>query len=71
MHTYTHAHMNDTGWRDLASELALAIVAFGVIALAARLFCWCFYISCHWRYSLGAILAVVMLKWLVPNLNRK
>ena len=48
------------------------VIAFAIIELAAMLFCWCFFIPFHWRYSLGAILAAVMLKWIVPNLqNRK
>ena len=60
-----------SGWQDLPVELAATIIAFAVIALAAWLFCWSFYIPFHWRYSVGAILTTVMLKWIVPNLNRK
>ena len=57
---------------QLAIELAATVIAFAIIALAAMLFCWCFFIPFHWRYSLGAILVAVMLKWIVPNLqNRK
>ena len=58
-------------WQDLPVELAATVIAFAVIALAAWLFCWSFYIPYHWRYSVGAILATVMLKWIVPNLQRK
>ena len=58
-------------WQDLLVELAATIIAFAVIALAAWLFCWSFLIPFHWRYSVGAILTTVMLKWIVPNLNRK
>ena len=60
-----------SGWQDLPVGLAATIIAFAVIALAAWLFCWSFYIPFHWRYSLGAILAVVMLKWIVPNLQHR
>ena len=60
-----------SGWQDLLVELAATVIAFAVIALAAWLFCWSFYIPYHWRYSVGAILATVMLKWIVPNLQRK
>ena len=60
-----------SGWQDLPMELAATIIAFAVIALAAWLFCWSFYIPFHWRYSVGAILTTVMLKWIFPNLNRK
>jgi hypothetical protein len=52
-------------------ELAATAIAFAVIALATALFCWSFFIPYHWRYSVGAILATVMLKWIVPNLQRK
>jgi len=55
----------------LLVELAATAIAFAVIAIAAALFCWSFFIPYHWRYSVGAILATVMLKWIVPNLQRK
>ena len=72
MHTFNRTFQPNPSWRDLAIELAATIIAFAIIALAAWLFCWCFYIPFHWRYSLGTILAAVMLKWIVPNLqNRK
>ncbi|HOQ61918.1 MAG: hypothetical protein ACOX6W_02770 [Lentisphaeria bacterium] len=60
-----------SGWGDLLVELAATIIAFAVIALAAWLFCWSFLIQYHWRYSVGAILTTVMLKWIVPNLHSK
>lgn len=66
-----HQQRLRTNWGDLLVELAATAVAFAVIALAARLFCWSFFIPYHWRYSIGAILATVMLKWIVPNLQRK
>ena len=72
MHTFNRTFQPNPSWRDLAIELAATIIAFAIIALAAMLFCWCFFIPYHWRYSLGAILTAVMLKWIVPNLqNRK
>ena len=74
MHTYLPARIpprKNSGWQDLLVELAATAIAFAVIALAAALFCWSFYIPYHWRYSVGAILATVMLKWIVPNLQRK
>lgn len=58
-------------WEYLLVELTATILAFGVIALAAWLICWSFYIPYHWRYSVGAIAAVIMLKWLAPNLKTK
>ena len=66
---YTISNIQRSTWGDLLIELAATLIAFAVIALAAWLFCWCFYIPFHWRYSLGAILAVVMLKWIAPNLH--
>ena len=66
---YTISNIQRSTWGDLLIELAATLIAFAVIALATRLFCWCFYIPFHWRYSLGAILAVVMLKWIAPNLH--
>ena len=71
MHTLNRTFQPNPSWRDLAIELAATIIAFAIIALAAMLFCWCFFIPFHWRYSVGAILTTVMLKWIVPNLNRK
>ena len=72
MHTFNRTFQPNPSWRDLAVELVATIIAFAIIALAAMLFCWCFFIPFHWRYSLGTILAVVMLKWIAPNLqNRK
>ena len=74
MHTYMQARIpprTNSGWQDLLVELAATAIAFAAIALATALFCWSFYIPYHWRYSVGAILATVMLKWIVPNLNRK
>ena len=71
MHTFNRTFQPNPSWRDLAIELAATVIAFAIIALAAMLFCWCFFIPCHWRYSVGAILATVMLKWIVPNLQRK
>lgn len=74
MHTYMQARIpprKNSGWQDLLVELAAAAIAFAVIALATALFCWSFHIPYHWRYSVGAILATVMLKWIVPNLQRK
>ena len=72
MHTSNRTFQPNPSWRDLAVELAATIIAFAIIALAAMLFCWCFLIPFHWRYSLDSILAAVMLKWIVPNLqNRK
>jgi hypothetical protein len=74
MHTYMQARIpprKNSGWQDLLVELAATAIAFAVIALATALFCWSFYIPYHWRYSVGAILATVMLKWIVPNLQRK
>ena len=59
MHTFNRTFQPNPSWRDLAIELA------------AMLFCWCFFIPYHWRYSLGAILAAVMLKWIVPNLQSR
>ena len=66
-------------WREMLEKedidsvnIAVPDHQHAIIALAAMLFCWCFFIPFHWRYSLGAILAAVMLKWIVPNLqNRK
>ena len=66
-----HQQRLRTNWEDLLVELTATAIAFAVIALAAWLFCWSFYIPYHWRYSVGAILATVMLKWIVPNLQRK
>ncbi len=66
MHTFNRTFQPNPSWRDLAIELAATI-----IALAAMLFCWCFFIPFHWRYSLGAILSAVMLKWIVPNLQSR
>ena len=71
MHTFNRTFQPNPSWRDLAIELAATIVAFAIIALAALLFCWCFLIPFHWRYSLGTILAAVMLKWIVPNLQSR
>ena len=74
MHTYMQARIpprKNSGWQDLLVELAATAIAFAVIALATALFCWSFYIPYHWRYSVGAILATAMLKWIVPNLQRK
>ena len=74
MHTYMQARIpprKTSGWQDLLVELAATAIAFAVIALATALFCWSFYIPYHWRYSVGAILATVMLKWIAPNLQRK
>ena len=72
MHTFNCTFQLNLSGRDLAIELAATFIAFAIIALVAMLFCWCFFIPFHWRYSLGAILAAVMLKWIVPNLqNRK
>ena len=72
MHTLNRTFQPNPSWRDLAIELIATVIAFAIIALAAMLFCWCFFIPYHWRYSRGAILAAVMLKWIVPNLqNRK
>ena len=72
MHTFNRTFQLNLSWRDLAIELAATFIAFAIIALVAMLFCWCFFIPFHWRYSLGAILVAVMLKWIVPNLqNRK
>ena len=74
MHTYMQARIpprKNSGWQDLLVELAATATAFAAIALAAALFCWSFHIPYHWRYSVGAILATVMLKWIVPNLQRK
>ena len=65
MHTFNRTFQPNPSWRDLA------IIAFAIIALAAMLFCWCFFIPYHWRYSLGAILTAVMLKWIVPNLQSR
>lgn len=64
MRTFQHQIQRSQGWGDLLVELAAT-------ALAARLFCWSFFIPYHWRYSVGAILATVMLKWIVPDLQRK
>ena len=74
MHTYMQARIpprKNSGWQDLLVELAATAIAFAVIALATALFCWSFHIPYHWRYSVGAILATAMLKWIVPNLQRK
>ena len=71
MRTLQHQIQRSQRCGDLLVELAATAIAFAVIALAARLFCWSFYIPYHWRYSVGAILATVMLKWIVPNLQRK
>ena len=71
MHTFNRTFQPNPSWRDLAVELVATIIAFAIIALAAMLFCWCFFIPFHRRYSLGAILAAVMLKWIVPNLQSR
>jgi preprotein translocase subunit SecF len=71
MRTFQHQIQRSQGWGDLLVELAATAIAFAVIALATALFCWSFFIPYHWRYSVGAILATVMLKWIVPNLQRK
>ena len=71
MHTFNRTFQLNLSWRDLAIELAATVIAFAIIALAAMLFCWCFFIPFHWRYSLGAILVAVMLKWIVPNLQSR
>ena len=71
MHTFNRTFQLNLSWRDLAVELAATVIAFAIIALAAMLFCWCFFIPFHWRYSLGAILTAVMLKWFVPNLQSR
>ena len=68
---YTISNIQRSTWCDLLIELAATLIAFAIIALAAWLFCWCFFIPFHWRYSLGAILAVVMLKWIAPNLQHR
>ena len=44
MHTFNRTFQPNPSWRDLAIELAATIIAFAVIALAAMLFCWCFFI---------------------------
>lgn len=69
MHTPRHIFLQTPGWRDQLLELATAALAFIIIALATWLFCWCFYIQFHFRYSIGAFLAILMLKWIVPNLQ--
>jgi len=66
---YTISNIQRSSWGDLLIELAATLVAFAIIALATRLFCWCFLIPFHWRYSIGSILTVVMLKWIAPNLQ--
>ena len=71
MHTFNRTFQLNLSWRDLAIELAATVIAFAIIALAAMLFCWCFFIPFHWRYSLGAILTAVMLKGFVPNLQSR
>ena len=71
MHTFNRTFQLNLSWRDLAIELAATFIAFAIIALVAMLFCWCFFIPFHWRYSLGAILVAVMLKWIVPNLQSR
>ena len=71
MHTFNCKFQLNLSWRDLAIELAATVIAFAIIALAAMLFCWCFIIPFHWRYSVSAILAAVMLKWFVPNLQSR
>lgn len=71
MHTFNCKFQLNLSWRDLAIELAATFIAFAIIALVAMLFCWCFFIPFHWRYSLGAILTAVMLKWFVPNLQSR
>ena len=70
MHTFNRTFQPNPSWRDLEIELIATAIAFAIIALAAMLFCWCFYIPYHWRYSLGAILTAVMLKWIVPSITR-
>lgn len=50
-------------WQGLLLFLAITAVACAMIALAARLVCWCFFIPFHWRYSIGAIVLALMAKW--------
>ena len=71
MHTFNRTFQPNPSWRDLAIEFAATFIAFAIIEFAAMLFYWCFFIPFHWRYSLGAILAAVMLKWFVPNLQSR
>ena len=71
MHAFNRTFQPNPSWRDLAIELIATVIAFAIIALAAMLFCWSFFIPYHWRYSLGAILTAVMLKWIVPNLQSR
>ena len=53
-----------TAWREVVLEAAVTVIAFALVALAVRLFCWSFFIPFHSRYAAGVILTVVMAKWL-------
>lgn len=47
MHTFNRTFQLNLSWRDLAIELAAMVIAFAIIALAAMLFCCCFFIPFH------------------------
>ena len=59
-----------TAWRGVLLEAAATVIAFAIVALAARVFCWSFFIPFHSRYAVGTILTVVMAKWLVLKNHR-
>ena len=70
---YTDNHplsRRSASWRGVLLEAAVTVIAFAIIALAARVFCWSFFIPFHSRYAVGTILTVVMTKWLVLKNHR-
>lgn len=52
-------------WPDILSAAADTLVACAVICGAVRAFCWCFFIPFAFRYSIGAVITVMMLNWLI------
>jgi len=56
---------HSTGWREVLLEAAVTVIAFVLIALATKAFCWSFFIPFHGRYAVGVILTVLMAKWLI------
>jgi hypothetical protein len=58
------ASRHDATWREVLLEAAVTVIAFALVTLAVRLFCWSFFIPFHSRYAAGVILTVIMAKWL-------
>lgn len=66
---YPQPHRS-ASWREVLLEAAATVIAFAIVALAARVFCWSFFIPFHSRYAVGTILTIVMAKWLILKNHR-